>query len=93
MTSVLGGGTTVYVAGGTTEYVGATTTEYVNGSPTAICSTMFAHNGANLPTTAAGQCGPILVVNGAARTSDWALSAALAMANMVAGALVWVGLI
>lgn len=87
------GGTTIYVAGGTTEYVGATTTEYVYGTtPTTICSTLIEHGVKDLPTTAAGQCGVILIVNGAGRgIEDWALTATLAVLNALGGAFFWFG--
>lgn len=89
------GGTTIYIAGGTTEYVGATTTEYVYGTtPTTICSTLTEHGVNNLPTTAAGECGVILIVNGAGKGIEgWALSGTLALLNMLGGALFWLGLV
>ncbi|KAL1306374.1 hypothetical protein AAFC00_005084 [Neodothiora populina] len=88
------GDTTIYVAGGTTEYVGATTTEYIYGTgPTTICSTMTEHNVEHLPTTAAGACGVILIVNGAGRgIEDWALSGTLAALNAVGGLFFLLGL-
>lgn len=71
-----------------------TATQYVTGASPTICETLYAH-GDNLPTTAAAQCGLVLVLNAApGRNVDGvALAAGLAVANGLASILGWLGLL
>lgn len=71
-----------------------TATQYVTGPAPTICSTLYAH-GDNLPTTAAAQCGLVLVLNAApGRGVDGiGLAAGLAVINGFAAALGWMGLL
>jgi hypothetical protein len=71
-----------------------TATQYVTGPGPTICSTLYA-KGDNLPTTAAAQCGLVLVLNAAeGRGVDgMGLAVGLAVVNGVAVGLGWVGLL
>jgi hypothetical protein len=71
-----------------------TATQYVTGPGPTICSTLYA-KGDNLPTTAAAQCGLVLVLNAAeGRGVDgMGLAVGLAVVNGFAVGLGWVGLL
>jgi hypothetical protein len=71
-----------------------TATQYVTGPGPTICSTLYA-KGDNLPTTAAAQCGLVLVLNAApGRGVDgMGLAVGLAMVNGFVAVLGWVGLL
>jgi hypothetical protein len=71
-----------------------TATQYVTGPGPTICSTLYA-KGDNLPTTAAAQCGLVLVLNAApGRGVDGVgFAAGLAVVNGFAAILVWMGLL
>lgn len=71
-----------------------TATQYVTGPGPTICSTLYA-KGDNLPTTAAAQCGLVLVLNAApGRGVDGVgLAAGLAVINGFAVVMGWMGLL
>lgn len=62
-----GGGGVIVPAGETTVYVQTTTAQQTTNYNGVYCSTLYA-KGPGLPTTRAGDCGTILVVNKAARS-------------------------
>lgn len=71
-----------------------TATQYVTGPGPTICSTLYA-KGDNLPTTAAAQCGLVLVLNAAPgrAVGGMGLAAGLAVVNGFAAILGWTGLL
>lgn len=70
----------------------ATQTQYVVGQQPTICSTLYA-KGDNLPTTAAAQCGIVLVLNAAPGRGVDGVGFAVGLALMNAFAVVmgWMG--
>ncbi|KAI5199885.1 hypothetical protein E4T39_06012 [Aureobasidium subglaciale] len=72
-----------------------TATQYLTGPGPTICSTMYA-KGDNLPTTAAAECGLVLVLNGAPGRNGgggFGVVAGVAMVNGLAAVLGWVGML
>jgi hypothetical protein len=72
----------------------ATQTQYVVGQQPTICSTLYA-KGDNLPTTAAAQCGIVLVLNAAPGRGVDGVGFAVGLALMNAFAVVmgWMGVL
>ncbi|KAI5248818.1 hypothetical protein E4T43_01131 [Aureobasidium subglaciale] len=89
-----GGTVTGFIGPVQTVTTTTTATEWRTGPEQTICSTMFA-KGEDLPTTAAAQCGLVLVLNGAPGRNGGGVGvvAGLAVVNGLAAVLGWLGLL